>query len=261
MTLKRIARGILRRARAALGAAPAESSPAFVATKFEQRAPAHANAIEIFAGHWATDLAEFDPSWRGGQAKLVNDPRPRSAAEHLGHAGRLDGMTVLELGPLEGAHTWRLEQLGAARILVMESNVEAYLKCLVMKEALGLKRSEFLLGDFAQYLQSCTQRFDMVFASGVLYHMDDPVALIRDIARVTDRCFVWTHYLDENRHQHRVATPITRDGLQVTYHRAPYLDRARPVFWGGNKPSASWMKRDDILSAFRHYGLEQITII
>jgi SAM-dependent methyltransferase len=257
----KIARAILRRARGALGAAPVESGPAFAARKFEQRAPAHANAIDIFAGHWATDLSEFDPSWRGGDAKLVNDPRPRSAAEHLGKAGRLDGMTVLELGPLEGAHTYRLEQLGAARILAIESNVEAYLKCLVMKEALGLKRSEFLLGDFALYLQHCTERFDIVFASGVLYHMEDPVALIRDIARATDRCFIWTHYLDDDRDQHRVAVPITRDGLQATYYRAPYLDRARPVFWGGNKPSASWMKRDDILAAFRHFGLDEIVVI
>jgi Protein of unknown function (DUF1698) len=257
----RIAQAIGARARSALGAAPTESGSVFAATKFEQRPPAHVNAIDIFAGHWATDLSEFDPSWRGGEAKLVNDPRPRSAAEHLGHANRLDGMTVLELGPLEGAHTYRLEQLGAARILAIESNVEAYLKCLVIKEALGLKRSEFLLGDFALYLQSCTQRFDMVFASGVLYHMEDPVALIRDMARKTDRCFVWTHYLDENRDEQRVTTPVTRDGLQVTYYRAPYLDRAQPVFWGGNKPSASWMKREDILGSFRHFGLDEITII
>src|SRR5205085_12295967 len=99
---------------------------------------------------------------------------------------------------------------------------------------LGLKRSEFLLGDFALYLQSCRERFDMVFASGVLYHMEDPLALIRDIARVTDRCFIWTHYFDENPNQHRVATPITRDGLQTTYHRAPYLVSARPAFWAAN---------------------------
>ncbi|TMJ04553.1 MAG: methyltransferase domain-containing protein [Alphaproteobacteria bacterium] len=259
--LKRIIRGILQRARAATDAAPADSTPMVGATKFEQRAPAHANAIDIFSGHWATDLSEFSPAWHGGSVKLGTDPRPRSAAEHLGKANRLDGMTVLELGPLEGAHSYQLEKLGAARILAIESNVEAYLKCLIVKEALGLKRCEFLLGDFALYLQNCSERFDMVFASGVLYHMEDPIAVVRDIARVTDRCFVWTHYLEEKRDQHRVAVPVTRDGMQATYFRAPYLDRARPVFWGGNKPSASWMKREDILAAFRHFGLDQIAVI
>jgi len=53
------------------------------------------------------------------------------AARTLGAADRLDGMTTLELGPLEGLHTHRFERLGAARILAIESSVEAYLKCLV----------------------------------------------------------------------------------------------------------------------------------
>jgi Protein of unknown function (DUF1698) len=85
-------------------------------------------------------------------------------------------MTVLELGPLEGAHTYRLQQLGAGRILAIESNVEAYLKCLIVKEALGMKRAEFMLGDFTLYLQECTERFDLVFCCGVLYHMQDPLS-------------------------------------------------------------------------------------
>src|SRR5688572_17748214 len=115
---------------------------ALLETKFEQRAPAHANAMDIFSGHWATDLSKLNTQWRGGSVDLANDPRPLMAARTLGTADRVDGMTILELGPLEGLHTHRFEQLGAARILAIESNVEAYLKCLIMKEALGMKRAE-----------------------------------------------------------------------------------------------------------------------
>ena len=32
-------------------------------------------------------------------------------------------------------------------------------------------------------------------------------------------------------------------------------------FWGGNKPTASWMTRDDIIAAFRHFGFDAIDII
>jgi hypothetical protein len=230
-------------------------------SKFEQRAPAHTNAIDIFSGHWATDLSKLNAEWHGGAADLANDPRPMLAAQTLGTADRVDGMTILELGPLEGLHTHRFEQLGAARILAIESNVEAYLKCLVMKEALGMKRAEFLLGDFNLYLQGGAPRFDMVFACGVLYHMEDPLALIRAIARATDRCFVWTQCFEEGRTAPRVAVPAMRDGFSGTYYRAPYQDRAQPGFWGGNKPSASWMTRDDILTAFRHFGLNEIEVV
>ena len=233
----------------------------FGGAKFEQRAPAHANALELFSGRWATDLSQLDPSWSGGVAQLAADPRPLLAAQYLGTDNRLDGMSVLELGPLEGMHTHRLEQLGAARILAIESNVEAYLKCLIIKEAMRMTHSSFMLGDFNLYLQDTQQRFDMVFACGVLYHMEDPLALIRGIARTTDRCFVWTHYFDDSTTTGRVAVPAALDGITATYHRWRYHDRAQPVFWGGNKATASWMKRDDILAAFRHFGMDQIDII
>ena len=252
---------LLNRARNAVREARARWRSPFGA-KFEQRAPSHANAIDIFAGRWATDLSIINPDWRAGHADLVTDNRPVLAARALGTgADRVDGMTILELGPLEGMHASRFEQMGAAQVLAIESNVEAYLKCLIVKEALGLKRCEFLLGDFNLYLRDTAERFDMVFACGVLYHMEDPLALIRGIARATDRCFVWTHYFDANRTAGRVAVPATLDGIESTYYRAQYQDRAQPGFWGGNKPSASWMTRDDILAAFRHFGLDEIEII
>lgn len=233
----------------------------FGAAKFEQRAPSQANAFDIFAGRWASDLSQIDPSWGGGGAMLAGDNRPVLAAQYLGTESRLDGMTVLELGPLEGMHTHRLEQLGAARIVAIESNVEAYLKCLIVKEALRMTHATFMLGDFNLYLQNAPERFDMVFACGVLYHMEDPLTLIRGIAGSTDKCFIWTHYFDESRTKGRTAVPVTVDGISTTYFQASYLDRAQPGFWGGNKPSASWMTREAILSAFRHYGMNEIEII
>jgi SAM-dependent methyltransferase len=253
------AKSLVRKLTAPLREARARARAPFQ-NKFEQRAPTHANAIDIFSGRWASDLSIFNREWRGGGANLIVDPRPDYAVQQFGANARLDGMSVLELGPLEGMHTWRLEQRGAARIVAIESNVEAYLKCLIMKEALGLKRAEFLLGDFNLYLQNSPERFDIVFACGVLYHMEDPLSLIRGIARATDRCLVWTHYFDE-RVEGRVAVPATLDGIAAAYYRANYQDRAQRNFWGGNKPSASWMTRNDILAAFRHFGLDEIAVI
>jgi len=258
--VKSLIRRIVAPARNAAREARARRQSPF-GTKFDQRAPAHANAIDIFSGRWATDLSILNSEWRGGDANLIADARPDYAAQQFGTGGRFDGMTILELGPLEGMHTWRFEQRGAARILAIESNVEAYLKCLIVKEALGMKRAEFLLGDFNLYLQGGSPRFDMVFACGVLYHMEDPLALIRGIARATDKCFVWTHYFEEGRTAPRVAVPASLEGFNSTYYHAQYQDRAQPGFWGGNKPSASWMKRDDILAAFRHFGLNEIEVV
>jgi len=233
------------------------------ATTFEQRPPDHRNAIDLFADRWATDLSRLNPAWQnGGKADLLADPRPAQAARYLGAGGRIDGMSVLELGPLEAAHTYQLEQLGAGRILAIEANSDAYLKCLIMKEVLGLKHATFLLGDFSPYLAQTRDRFDLVFCCGVLYHMEHPLQLIRDIARVTERCFVWTQYYDEKHPdcRQRVRTAATLDSFSAPYFATPYGDRTLPGFWGGNKSSSSWMMRDDIIAAFRHFGFARAEV-
>src|SRR5437764_6675578 len=134
---------------------------------FETRAPSVQNAIDIFKGTWASDFGETCPGLRAGTIPLFTDARLQKAANLLGRNGRLDGMSVLELGPLEGAHTYQLERLGASSIISIEANAESFLKCLITKEILGLLRTQFLFGDFVEYLRTTDERFDMVLCSGV----------------------------------------------------------------------------------------------
>src|SRR5262249_39779369 len=76
--------------------------------KFEQRAPRPQNDIDIFAGHWASDLSDIVPVVVSGSAKHFSaDLRPAFAMKTL--AGNSSGraLRVLELGPLEGGHTYQ----------------------------------------------------------------------------------------------------------------------------------------------------------
>jgi SAM-dependent methyltransferase len=230
--------------------------------KFEHRAPSAQNAVDVFRGRWASDLgALLGVDGTGPNLLFTHDSRPSELANAFGNAGSLAGMTVLEIGPLEAAHTYTLEKLGAESITTVESSVEAWLKCLVVKEILHLNRSTFLLGDAVEYLRSESPKFDIVMCSGVLYHMADPLVLIAEIARASDRCFVWTHYYDPERHPTKFEpTAISRDGLDVMYWSHVYGDVTQK-FWGGIAPTAAWVQPDDILKAFRHYGLSNIEIV
>src|SRR5262249_319493 len=166
--------------------------------KFEQRAPRPQNDIDIFAGHWASDLSDIVPDVVSGPAKHFSvDLRPAFAMKTL--AGNLSGraLRVLELGPLEGGHTYQFEKMGVTEIIAVESNVEAFIKCLIVKNLAGLQKARFLFGDFVSYLKEDTSRYDFIFCCGVLYHMQDPLELIELMAARTDRIFVWTHYFTE----------------------------------------------------------------
>ena len=57
----------------------------------------------------------------------------------------------------------------------IEANTRAYLKCLIAKELLDMSRLGFLLGDFMEYLRGDPDHVDVCFASGVLYHVPNPV--------------------------------------------------------------------------------------
>ena len=91
--------------------------------------PSHRTAIDAFSGWSHPPLI-----WDDGERGLYPDPR---IGWCLDRAGPLAGRTVLELGPLDGAHTALLAQAGPASIVAIEANSLAYLRCLVTKEIMS----------------------------------------------------------------------------------------------------------------------------
>lgn len=229
--------------------------------RFEQRGPSPQTAIDLFRHRWAGNLNSLLGVDGTGSVPFEQDDRPFKAARSLGDKERLEGFSVLELGPLEGAHSYGLERLGAHSIIAVESNGEAYLKCLVVKELLNLQRTNYLFGDVVEFLDSNSARFDLVFCSGILYHMVDPLRLIEAICAVTDRCFVWTHYYDPGNKTREFAPSDARVGdFSATYWTHEYGSRSG-LFWGGNKSKAVWLERDTIFQAFAHFGLTEVCLV
>lgn len=163
-------------------------------------------------------------------------------------------LRVLELGPLEGGHTYQFEKMGIDKIIAVESNVEAFLKCLIVKNLLGLKKSQFLFGDLIEFLKTDDRRYDFIFCCGILYHMQDPLQLIELMAARADRIFVWTHYYTSESRPGLPKATVSHGGETYIYHRLVYQNRQANTFWGGNKPTASFMTRVDIMRAFKQHG-------
>jgi hypothetical protein len=237
-----------------------------IENKMERRVPSEQNAVDIFSGRWASKIEEIFPGLSSGPAPMFgrHDRRPIWAAQRLGSTpGSLAGMKVLELGPLEGAHTYQLAELGADSILAIEANSEAYLKCLVVKEILQTPRCKFLLGDCLLYLQAePQQKFDLIFCSGILYHMENPFELIKAMTARCKKIFLWTHYFDPDIPvvPARIPRKIVCDGLDLTFYEHVYGDPNYARFWGGIKPTASWLLKDDIEKCFNHFNFD-VTII
>lgn len=228
--------------------------------------PSAQSALDLFAGDWESDLPSPFDGCRAGPLPLSNDPRLRWGLAELGGAV---GRTVLELGPLEGAHTHMLQRFGATHITAIEANPRAYLKCLVYKEVTGITRARFLCGDFMQYLRYTDLTHDICVGSGVLYHMKAPVELIALIAKRCRRVYLWTHYFDRDRvaAQGRLDTHFGEPqiseygGFRHTIHLHRYLThRYKSNFRGGPDAFSFWLTRDDILGALRHFGYDDVRV-
>jgi Protein of unknown function (DUF1698) len=220
--------------------------------------------VDIFAGEWSSRLPPPFDALPAGPLPVFEDPRVAWAIAAL---GGVEGRQVLEVGPLEGAHTWMLERAGAARVVAVEANARALLRCLIVKELVGLPRTTFLLGDALAYLDASPPPFDAALAVGVLYHMTRPGAFLRALAAAAPRIFVWTAYYDPLHPPNGSAGTVTEvspsddGGFPHTLYRVDYAREAGGrVFCGGTSAHANWMTRDDILGCVRHAGLTGIEI-
>ena len=172
--------------------------------------PSYQAAFKLFEGEWSSDV----PGYGGGHVRMFDDDRIKWFAEQC---GGFQGKHVLELGPLEGGHTSMIARAGAASVTAIEANKRAFLKCLIVQNALGFK-ADFMLGDFSQYLEQCEVKFDVIVASGVLYHMSDPVRLLQNAARVANSIGLWTHYYDGQIVRERA-------DLQRRFDKAPRIEQ------------------------------------
>lgn len=221
-------------------------------------APSNQELADLFQGNWASRLPLTDTT--SGAVDLFADERIQWVIERM---GSVEGMTVLDLGPLEAGHCYMLEQAGASAITAIEAHKEAYLKCLVVKEALSL-RTRFILANFDVMLRTMADRYDLVVASGILYHMADPLETLLNMMRVTDTIYIWSHFFDDAampRHDARRVSFTGKSHVRtigdesLTYHERAYgKGRTLARFCGGLHANSVWLERNEVLALLARHG-------
>jgi predicted RNA methylase len=238
-----------------------------IVNRYSKSAPSTQNALDIFSSEWTSKLPEPYANLVAGELPLFDDGRIKWAIKSM---GGINGKTILELGPLEGGHSYMLERLGAKSITAIEANTHAYLRCLIIKNLLDLNRVRFIYGDFVEFLRLNKIKFDIVIASGVLYHMMNPVEVIGLLANTTDKIFIWTHYYDydiikrNNQDSSKRFTGSINSGyggFEHTLYRQEYNDALNLAsFCGGNNQFSYWMDRNELLDCLRYFGFDNIRI-
>jgi len=268
----RVLRGVARRLSPDTSAAPPVPLPAPPppatfnggVREFVEGLPSDQNAIDLFAGEWASAAPPAPPLERMGWAPLFADERITWLLEQM---GGVEGKRILELGTLEAGHTTMLERAGAAEILSIEMNNRAYMKSLIMKEIMGLKRTRLVLGDFLEYMRrSPPGGWDLLMASGVLYHCREPIEALELMARHSRTIFLWTHYHDASvavseAVARKFAEPVEREAHGRIYRMRRYNYGSQFAtdsgFCGGPVEYSHWLERDSLMDCLKNLGFAE----
>ncbi len=230
--------------------------------------PSNQTIADLFQGNWLSAFPEEYQVQAGFIRHFDWSVEMRVKWGDSVLPGGVHGKSVLDLGPFEAYNTWQLEQLGAKPVIAIEANALSYLKCLAVKEITGLQ-ARFLHGDFVSFLENTPPPFDIVWASGVLYHQTQPLKLLGLIARITDTIFLHTHYYDRNLirkkrelNKNFVPSKDIKDefgGFRARlYYRSYTAEMSGEYFAGGAAEYSYWMEKQDILRCLRHYGYAHI---
>lgn len=232
--------------------------------QYNQAYPNPQQAINLFKNEWISCFPAPFQHLKAGEYPLFEDARIEWGIQQL----NIENKEVLELGPLEGGHSYMLQKHGASSVAAIEANPRAYLRCLMVKQLMKLERVEFLFGDFNEYLRACPKNFDVCFASGVLYHMKNPIELLALIAKRCSGVFLWTHYYDPEICKNvilrsKFSSPYTFEVEGFKHTLIPFLygnARSWSKFIGGPAKTSCWLSRQNILEGLRYFGFSDIHI-
>jgi SAM-dependent methyltransferase len=163
-----------------------------------------------------------------------------------------DAAMILELGSLEGAHTFMLaERPGVRRVLALEGRAANLRKSRFVQELLQIRNAEFAQANLEHVHLADFGKFDAVFCSGLLYHLPEPWKLIEQLPAIAPVLFIWTQYAAEEE-----ATDVGR-GLRGRIQGEGGPDE--PL--SGMSPSSIWLTLASLREVLSASGYTKIDII
>ncbi len=198
-------------------------------------------------GPWVTKFV-IDNQEYGGRYEAADDTRLKWFRQHFPHA-----RTILELGSLEGGHSFALAVLpDVERIVAVEGRRKNLRRAKFVQELLHLGKVEFVRADLETVDLTRLGSFDVVLCMGVLYHLREPWRLLGNMRRAAGGAFIWTHYAEDSRAR------VTRHGYKGRLYREWFF------LWeplSGLRPASFWPRRPDLLRMLADAGFVDASVV
>ncbi len=110
--------------------------------------------------------------------------------EDLNRAFPLAGKRVIEFGPMEGAQTAALVNLGVASVTSIEARAVSFIKTMIAKYCFGWDNVTLVMDDFHNADSRKYGTFDLAFVHGVYYHSFAPFLFFENVMTLSDRILI-----------------------------------------------------------------------
>ena len=183
----------------------------------------------------------------GGSISAIGDPR---VDQFFRFAPKAE--TILELGSLEGAHTFILAQRpGVSSVLALEGRELNLRKARFVQELLHVTNAKFEQANLESSDLAAFGKFDAVFCSGLMYHLPEPWRLISQLPALAPKLFIWTHYAAD------ADAEIVFGDLRGKIHGEG--GAADPL--SGMSATATWLTLESLITALTKSGYGSVQVI
>jgi SAM-dependent methyltransferase len=197
-------------------------------------------------GPWIYQF-EIDGKAYGGDISAVGDARVEWFFRYAPHPER-----ILELGSLEGAHSFIMAQdPGVKRVVGLEGREANLRKARFVQELLQIRNVEFAQTNLEHADLAEFGNFDAIFCCGLLYHLPEPWKLIQQCPSIAPLLFIWTQYAAEN------DARDVANGLRGK----TYVEGGPDEPLSGMSATATWLTLDSLRTLLAGSGYKKIEII
>jgi hypothetical protein len=163
-----------------------------------------------------------------------------------------EAATILELGSLEGAHSFSLAQRpGVKRVVALEGREFNLRKARFVQELLHISNVEFAQANLENSDLTAFGTFDAVFCSGLIYHLPEPWKLISQLPALAPNLFIWTHYAAD------ADAETVSEGLRGKIHAEG--GAADPL--SGMSATATWLTLESLITLLTKSGYADVEVI
>jgi SAM-dependent methyltransferase len=184
--------------------------------------------------------------------------------------GSLMGKRILDLGCLEGGYTAAFAQMGAKEVVGVEVRTLNIKRCLLVKQQLELNNVQFHQEDVRNVDKHSMGQFDIVFAAGILYHLDDPYSFLKNISEMTiDFALIDTHIATKIKHVHGCSPLLVEKifgsqkyvGRQAREYPAGMkkADLEKHVWTSWGNPSSFWLTEESLVKMLSDVGFSYVS--